>query len=266
MNTRTAIFLSSCLVLACFVPTIASGAIQSKTVEYKDGDVTLKGYLAWDDAIKGKRPGVLVVHEWWGLNDFARNRAEALAKLGYVAFAADMYGKGQVTEHPAEAKTWMEQITTNQNAWLRRSMVALDVLRGQPLVDPGRLAAIGYCFGGATVMQLAYAGADLKGVVSFHGSLPVAGENQKGKIKAQILAANGAADAFVPPDQVLAFQKGLEDAGATWEMAIYGGAHHGFTNPDASRYNMENVVYNARAATDSWNLMISFFIELFAGK
>ncbi len=160
--------------LAWLLPASASGAVQSKKLEYQDGGATLQGYLAWDDAVSGKRPAILVLPEWWGVNDYIRQRADMLAKLGYVALAVDMYGQGQVTEHPGQAKEWAEKIMADVGAWRQRAMAALKALRDQPMVDPGRVAAIGYCFGGSTVMQMAYAGADLAGVASFHGSLPVA--------------------------------------------------------------------------------------------
>jgi dienelactone hydrolase len=252
------------VLLLFFLPLAAFGALKSETFEYKDGDTALKGYLVYDDATSGKRPGIIVVHEWWGLNDYARKRADMLAKLGYVAFAVDMYGDEKVTEHAKEASAWMKQITENVDAWQRRALLGLDVLKKQELVDTSRLAAVGYCFGGATVMEMAYSGADLKGVVSFHGSLPPATPEQQKQIKAKILANHGSADSFVPPERVLAFEQALDAAGADWEMAIYGGAHHGFTNPDAAKYGMENIQYNAEADRRSWALMQSFFNEIFA--
>jgi dienelactone hydrolase len=255
--------IRSLVLLATILPLTAVGALRSETVPYKDGATDLKGYLVYDDAISGKRPGIIVVHEWWGLNDYARKRADMLAQLGYVAFAVDMYGDDKVTEHAKEASGWMQQITENVDAWQRRAMLGLDVLKKQELVDTANLAAIGYCFGGATVMEMAYAGADLKGVVSFHGSLPPATPVQQRKIKAKILANHGSADSFVPPERVLAFEQALDAAGANWEMAIYGGAHHGFTNPDAAKYGMENIQYNAEADVRSWALMQAFFKEIF---
>jgi dienelactone hydrolase len=254
------------LILTAFVTTFAQAAIKTERVTYKDGEVELQGYFAWDDTIKGKRPGILVAHEWWGLNDYVRVRTEMLAKLGYVAFAADMYGKGKVTEHGNEAKVWMEQISANTEAWRRRGLAGLELLRKHPMVDPSRLGAVGYCFGGATVMQLAYAGADLKGVVSFHGSLPAPTEEEGREIKARILAAHGAADAFVPPERVLQFQDALEQAGVDWTLISYGHARHAFTNPGAGKYGVENIQYNEKADKRSWAAMQAFFQEVFAQK
>src|SRR6516164_2292405 len=149
---RILVVLAAVLVIA----SSASAAIQTKTISYKHGDLTCEGFLAWDDAIQGQRPGVLVVHEWWGLNDYARQRAEQLAKLGYVAFAADMYGGGKATTHPNEAGAMANKVRTNVQDWRKRAEDALEVLKSQPQCDPTKLAAIGYCFGGSTVQELAY--------------------------------------------------------------------------------------------------------------
>lgn len=247
-----------------FVCSAVQAQVQSRTVEYRDGETILRGHLAWDDALTGERPGVIVVHEWWGLNDYARHRAEQLASRGYVAFAVDMYGADRVTQHGKQAGEWMRQITENVDAWQRRALLGLDVLRKDPHVDPSRVAAIGYCFGGATVMQMAYAGADLKGVVSFHGSLPVLREGQAGNVKARILVVHGYDDTFVPPERVSAFQTALDQAGADWQMLIYGGTRHGFTNPDAASYGIDNLRYNPAADRRSWQAMMDFFSEIFA--
>jgi dienelactone hydrolase len=241
----------------------ALAVMHQETVTYQDGDVTLQGYVYWDDAFSGKRPGVLVVHEWWGLNDYAKLRAEMLAEMGFVAFAADMYGDGRITRHAEDAKGWMQQITANVDAWQRRALLGLEQLKAHPQVDEAKLAAIGYCFGGATVMQMAYAGADLKGVMSFHGSLPPATAEQASQIKARVLLAHGDADPFVPPERVQAFKAALSDAGVDWEMVIYGGAKHGFTNPYADGYGIDGIAYQEAADRRSWLLMLAFFDEIF---
>lgn len=240
------------------LPLAAGAAVQIEPVEYQDGDAKLTGYLMYDDAITGKRPGVIVAHEWWGLNDYVKSRAEKLAELGYVAFALDMYGDQRVTEHAQEAGGWMKQITENVDQWQARALAGLDVLKQHERVDPERLAAVGYCFGGATVMQMAYAGADLDGVVSFHGSLPPATEEQQKQIRSSVLVAHGSADSFVPPERVQAFQQALDAAGADWRMITYGGVRHGFTNPSAGDYGIENLAYDAQADEDSWAEMKSF--------
>jgi len=247
------------MLLAFAMMTVAAGAeIRSKSVQYSDGDATLTGYLAWDDAVSGKRPGVLVVHEWWGLNDYAKKRADKLAAQGYVAFALDMYGSDKVTRHGKQAGEWMNQIASNVEKWQARANAGLAVLQAQEMVDGSRIAAIGYCFGGATVMQMAYGGSDLKAVVSFHGSLPPAPANAT-TIRPRILVAHGRDDQFVPKDRVLAFQEGLDRAGANWEMTIYSGTRHGFTNPDAGSYGIDNLAYNEQADRDSWAAMLNMF-------
>jgi dienelactone hydrolase len=256
--------LSILALVLLALPFSAWAVTQTETVEYKDGDTPLKGFLVYDDALQGKRPGIIVVHEWWGLNDYAKRRAEMLAELGFVAFAIDMYGDKKVTEHGNEAKVWMEQITKNIDTWQKRALLGLEILKKHPLVDPNYTAAIGYCFGGATVMQMAYAGADLDGVVSFHGSLPPATKEQQKKIEAQVLVAHGAEDPFVPPERLLAFEQALDAAGADWQLMTYGGVRHGFTNPEADGYGMDGVKYDEKADDRSWALMQSFFDEIFA--
>lgn len=251
--------LAVALLPLLFISATARGEIQTREIAYSHEGRELTGYLAWDDTVEGKRPGVLVVHEWWGLNDYIKQRTRDVAKLGYIAFAPDMYGDGRVTDHGEEASTWMKQITENVEKWQDRALRGLEILRSQPRVDSTTIAAIGYCFGGATVMQLAYAGADLDAVVSFHGSLPVPDEEQAQAIRAPVLAAHGAADEFVPPERVREFQEALEKAGVDWHMVIHGGARHGFTNPNASKYGVENIQYDEQAARRSWEHMKIFF-------
>ncbi len=240
----------------------ALAAVQEQVITYAHQGTALKGYLYYDDRFTGKRPGILVAHEWWGLNDYARKRARMLAELGYVAFAMDMYGQGKVTEHADTAQGWMKQIAGNQSLWLARAQAGLEQLKKQPQVNGSRLAAIGYCFGGSTVMQMAYAGLPLKAVVSFHGSLPPATMEQAGNIQAAILVAHGAQDAFVPDARVQAFRQPLDEAGADYVLTILANARHAFTNPDAARYGIENVQYNARADQRSWAQMKAFFEEM----
>ena len=243
--------------------TAIHAKVQSKPIEYTDGEVKLVGYLTWDDSIKGKRPGVLVVHEWWGLNDYAKKRATQLASLGYVAFALDMYGQGKITKHPDQASAWMKETTANVNAWQARAMAGLKVLQAQELVDPHRIAAIGYCFGGATVTQLAYSGAAIQGVVSFHGMLPLPHPKQVSRTKAKLLLAHGNADPFLTEEHIKKFRTALDDAGLDWQMIIYSGARHSFTNPDADKFGMDALKYNKEADLRSWQHMQLFFDGLF---
>src|SRR5262245_4840688 len=175
----------------------ARAEVKTKTVTYTHDGVTLKGYLAWDDAIKGKRPGVLVVHEWWGLNDYAKKRAEQLAGLGYVAFAPDMYGEGKSTTSTKEAGAMAGEVRKDPKVWLGRALAGLKILQDHELVDAKKIASIGYCFGGSTSLQLAHAGADLACIVSFHGALMPPTEEQVKGIKAKILICHGAADSFI---------------------------------------------------------------------
>jgi len=249
------------IVLTLLAAPGARAEIRTETVDYQDGDTTLQGFLAWDDAIEGPRPGVLVIHEWWGHNDYARGRARDLATLGYVAFALDMYGKDKVTTDPAKAREWAGAFYRDPALALRRARSGLDVLMKHALTDRKRVAAIGYCFGGTMVLNLAYRGTDIAGVVSFHGGLidPPDGA----KIRAKILVCHGADDPMVPEAKVSSFQKAMRSAGADWQFIAYGGAVHAFTNPAADRAGIPGVAYNEAAARRSWEHMKVFFRELF---
>lgn len=238
-------------------------AVQTQKISYSDEETQLNGYLFWDDNIKGKRPAVMVIHEWWGLNDYAKKRAYMLAEMGYIAFAADMYGDGRVTTKPAQAKEWMQEVTVDVELWQERAMLGLQQLKSNKLVDHNKLAAIGYCFGGSSVLQMSYANAPLKGVVAFHSGLPAAPEETKDKIEPQILVLHGHADSFVAPAVVTNFRNKLEEVNANWEMNTYGGAKHGFTNPDAAKFGISNLQYNKSADQRSWVRMQEFFKTIF---
>ncbi|MBI3466688.1 MAG: dienelactone hydrolase family protein [Planctomycetes bacterium] len=233
--------------------------LQTKKVTYKHGELECHGYLAWDDSIKGPRPGVLVVHEWWGLNEYARSRAEQLAKLGYVALAADMYGEGKTTEHPQEAGQMAGKVRANVEDWRKRATAALEVLKSQPQCDTTKLAAMGYCFGGSTVLQLAFSGADLKAVVSFHGALPTPKPEEVKQIKATILVCHGADDSFIPEAAIKSFRDALDKGGAKYEFVAYPGARHSFTVPDADKHGIDGIAYNKHADEDSWKRMQALF-------
>ncbi len=262
MNTFVLGILFLC---AGMVPAFA--AVQTEEIDYVSGDTTMKGYLAYDDSTDAKRPGVIVVHEWWGHNEYARKRARMLAELGYVAFAVDMYGDGRVAEHPKEAGEYMQAVAGNQEVSKARFMAGLEVLKAFRLTDTARLAAIGYCFGGATVLNRALEGADLAGVVSFHGALqPPAEDLPKGQVKAKILICHGGADSFAPAEQVAAYRAALDKSGADYIFNVYEGAKHGFTNPDAdalaAKFGMD-IAYNPQADAKSWEDMKEFFKKLF---
>jgi dienelactone hydrolase len=251
-------------VAAWGMTAAAQAEVQRKAVGYQHEGVQLNGLLYWDDAIEGPRPGVLLIHEWWGLNDYAQHRARMLAELGYAVFAADMYGGNRVTDQPGQAREWMQEVTSDVALWRERADLGLAQLKASGLVDGDNVAAIGYCFGGGTVLQMAYGGADLKGVAGFHASLPAAPEEAKGRIGAEILVLQGGADAWAGPDVVQNFQAKLNDAGASWELVSYGGARHGFTNPDVGQYGIDNLKYDAKADARSWARLQEFFTELFS--
>jgi dienelactone hydrolase len=240
----------------------AQAVVVSRPVVYKQGDTVLQGYMAHDDAKAGKRPGILVVHEWWGLNDYVRTRVNKLAQLGYVAFALDMYGKDVWTTDPTKAEALMGHLMGSP-LLRERANAGLEILRKNQLVDPKRIAAIGYCFGGTTVLELAYSGADLAGVASFHGGLTAPQPEDEGRIKAKILVLHGADDGFVSADKIAAFQDGMRKTGADWQMVYFGGAVHSFTNPGADKVGIKGIAYNKKADERSWSYMQVFFKEIF---
>ncbi len=243
--------------------------IEGKTVQYSAQGTALKGYLAYDTSIQGARPGVLVVPEWWGLNDYARKRATMLAELGYTALAVDMYGDGKVTMNPDEAGKLSSEVSKNPDLVKSRFMAALDFLKGQSTVDPGRVAAIGYCFGGGVVLNMAMQGVDLKGVASFHGSLAAVKPAQPGTVKAKVLVLHGADDKFVPPKQVETFKQEMKTASVDFTFIPYPGAVHSFTNPEATelgkKFNLP-IAYNARADRESWSELKGFLKTIFKSK
>ena len=266
MPYRTWFILSGALTLVCFSLAEVEAGVVTKTVEYRQDGTVMRGFLAYDEALKGKRPGVLVVHEWWGLNDFAKNQAAKLASLGYEAQAADMYGNGVTTSDREEAGKLAGALRGNPDLLRARAQAALDFLAAVPRVDPKHLAAIGFCFGGTTVLELAYSGADLAGVVSFHGGLPRPQPGDQKRLKARILVLHGADDPHVPAADIAAFQEAMRQAGADWQMVFFGGAVHSFTNPAAGDNKAAGVAYDARTARRAWRSMLEFFREIFAVK
>jgi dienelactone hydrolase len=244
----------------------AGAAVKTQEVTYSFDGVPLKGFLAWDDAADGKRPGVLVVHEWWGLNDYARKRAEQLAGLGYVAFACDMYGNGKNTEHPTEALQFATEVRKNLKTWQGRAQAGLKVLAENEHVDASKLAAIGYCFGGSTALQLAYTGADLKAVATFHAALPVPTPEQAKAVKAKLLINHGAADSFITPETIQKFRSALDEAKVDCKFVAYEGAQHSFTVPGIDAKGVKGLAYNEAADRASWEAMQQLFRETIGGR
>lgn len=240
--------------------------IVGEEVEYQGGGVTMKGYLAYDDAVKGKRPGVLVVHEWWGHNEHARNSARKLAELGYTALAVDMYGDGKTAEHPKDAGAFAGEVKKNMDVASARFEAAKKLLSEHKTTDGSRIAAIGYCFGGGIVLEMARRGMDLDAVVSFHGSLGTQSPAQPGKVKAKMLVCNGEADPFVKPEQITAFKQEMKNANVDFEFKSYPDAKHAFTNPAATENGKKfelPLAYNEAADKQSWEDMKAFLKQAF---
>ena len=250
------------LLMAVGMAARAEAALHTETMEYRDGDAVLEGYLAYDDAFTTKRPGVLVVHEWMGLGPYAKRRAEQLAQLGYVAFAADMYGKGVRAKDHAEAAQLAGIYKGDRQLMRGRITAALEILTQHERVDATRIAAIGYCFGGTTVLELARSGADIAGVVSFHGGLDTPHPEDAKQITARVLVLHGADDPFVTPEQVAAFEQEMRDAGVRYRLIKYPGAVHSFTVPEAGDDPSKGMAYNREADAKSWEAMIAFLSEV----
>ena len=262
MKSKITIILAMAMFsLLCFSLS-TQAALKTEKVEYKQGSTVLTGYLVYEDSYPTPRPGVLVVHEWWGLNDHAKKRAEDLAKEGYIALAVDMYGGGKTTAHPKEAGEWATAVRQNKQVGKERFLAGLELLRNHPLTNKNQIAAIGYCFGGHVVLLMAQEGVDLKGVVSFHGGLP-ADKAEPKSFKAKVLVCHGADDPMVTKEQIATYQDNLRVGGADWQFMVYGGAKHSFTNPDADKVGMPPLAYNKIVDQRSWKLMLSFLDELF---
>jgi dienelactone hydrolase len=249
------------IVLMASVTGAAHAGLVTKAVNYSGDGITMKGYIVHDDSVQGKRPGVLVVHEWWGHNDYARSRAEMLARLGYTAMAIDMYGDGKTADHPKQAGEFSGMVRANMAGATQRFEAARATLAAEPTVDADRIAAIGYCFGGGMVLEMARRGIDLKGVVSIHGSLGTGTPAGPGDIKAKILVLHGAADPFVKPEAIKAFKQEMKSAKADFKFVSYPGAKHAFSNPAATakgkQFNIP-LEYNKAADRKSWQEMTRF--------
>ena len=238
-------------------------AIQTKTIEYQQGDTTLEGVLVWDDAVRGQRPGVLVVHQWMGLTDYEKHRAEMLAQLGYVAFCADIYGKGVRPKNTAEAGALAGKYKSDRQLLRARVNAALTVLQTREFVDPRHLAAIGYCFGGTTILELARSGAHIAGVVSFHCGLDAPDPTDGKNIRCKVLICHGADDPFSSPQDIAALETEMRQGGVDWQLIKYGGAVHSFTQPNAGDDKSKGAAYNEKADKRSWAAMKEFFAEIF---
>ncbi|MFA7553344.1 MAG: dienelactone hydrolase family protein [Spongiibacteraceae bacterium] len=237
----------------------------TEEINYTVDGEPFTGFLAYDEAIEGKRPGVLVVHEWWGHNEYARTRAVQLARMGYTAFSLDMYGAGKVTDHPDNAMAFMQMATKDPEQVKERFLKAKQILEQQSTVYADKIAAIGYCFGGGVVLNMARAGVDLDGVASFHGSLAATQVAAPGSVEAKVLVLNGADDTMTPAEQIEAFKTEMDAAGVDYEFINYPGAQHSFTNPGATeagkKYNMP-LAYNEQADEQSWEKLQEFLNNL----
>lgn len=252
------------LVALVFAAGTAQAEIVGKSVDYAHGDLALQGYVAYDDAREGKLPGVLIVHAWRGHGENAQAKARELAKMGYVAFALDMYGKGVFAKSNDEARKLATRFYGNRELMRTRAQSGLAQLRAQPKCDAERVGAIGFCFGGTVVLELARSGEDLDGVVSFHGGLKFDDAPSEGQVKARVLVCHGADDPLVPPEDVVTFWKEMQAAKARYELLILSGAVHSFTDPGAGDDPSRGVAYNAEAARVAWHSMHGMFREVFA--
>lgn len=259
------------VILALFFLTIpaSQAAVQGKEVTYSANGTTLKGYIAYDSKVKGPRPGILVVHEWWGHNDYARKRARMLAAQGYTALALDMYGDGKQAHHPDDAQKFSSEVSQNEGLAKARFEAALELIKKEKTVDAANIGAIGYCFGGTVVLNMARAGEPLKAVASFHGGLGTKHPAERGKVQARVASYTGEADPMIPAEQVAAFRQEMEKAGITSEVVTYPGAQHAFTNPEADMYGKKfklPLAYDAAADKDSWAKSMAFLAESFKAK
>ncbi len=243
-----------------------STAIKEDPVTYRDGDTVMKGYIVYDEARQGRRPGVLVVHEWWGITKHVHSEARNLANQGYTAFIVDMYGDGKTADNPKDAGAMSGAVRKDVRALQSRFNAARDTLAKHPTVDATRTGAIGFCFGGSVVLEMARAGADLAGVAAFHAGVATTNPAAPGKVKSKVLVLNGAADPFIKPDQVEAFKKEMDAAKVNYRYINYPGAVHAFTNPEATekgkQFNLP-LAYDAEADKQSKAEAAKFFRELF---
>jgi len=251
------------LFLLFSLAPLAQAEVVGRLVEYHDGDALLEGYLAYDDAVTGPRPAVIVVHEWKGLNEYAKGRADQLAGLGYVGFAVDMYGKGIFAETHEEAAKLSGAYRNDRQRMRQRAKAGYEVLLQQPEVDSGRVAAVGYCFGGMTVLEMARSGMPLLGAASFHGGLSAVLPAQKGEVRAKLRVFHGDEDPFVTEKELDDFRAEMRAAEADWQMTFFSGAVHAFTVPSAGFDKSQGAAYNEEADKASWKALTLFLQEIF---
>ena len=251
------------IIFIIFLSQTVMSQIHKELVLYKDGDATLEGYIAYDESLVNTRPGVLVVHEYFGLNDYAKMRCDMLAKLGYFAFAADIYGKGVLAKTPEEAGKLAGIYRSDRNLMRSRINSALTEMKKQKLVDADKIAVIGYCFGGTTAIELGLSGADIKGIVSFHGGLEFPNSEDFKNIKGKVLICHGSDDPYATLDALMKVQTQLKEAGVNYQINIYSGAVHSFSNPASGSDPSKGVAYNEQADKRSWEAMKDFFAEIF---
>ena len=262
LSRTVSLVAATAAALLLTAPAAARADLVRRTVEYREGDTVLEGYLVLDPASPGKRPGVVVVPDWLGVGKESLRRADDLAKLGYVALVADIYGKGVRPKNGQEAGPLAGKYKADRPLLRARVRAAFDELLKQPGVDTGRMAAIGYCFGGTTALELARSGAPVAAVVTFHGGLDSPTPADAKNIKGHVLVLHGADDPYVPPAQVAALEDELRAAGVDWELVKYAGAVHSFTNPEAGTDNSKGAAYNPVADRRSWEAMKAFFAEV----
>lgn len=236
--------------------------IRTKTIDYSQDGSTFEGYLAWDDSRSGPRPAIVISHAWGGAGEFEQERARDLAKLGYVGFCLDLYGKGIRGSSPEQNSKLMQPFLADRSLLQKRMQLAVQVAREQEEVDDSRVAAMGYCFGGLCVLDLARTGADVRGVVSFHGLFKAPGNTAGNKIEAKVLALHGWNDPMVPPDAVVELASELTQAGADWQIHGFGHTMHAFTNPQAND-PAHGLAYNEAASRRSWTMLVDFLAEIF---
>jgi dienelactone hydrolase len=251
------------LTVAALIPAVACAELQSGPIDYKSQDAVLEGYVAFNKDVQGKRPGIVLVPGWMGVAEHYNKIADKLADLGYVAFVADIYGKGVRPKNAEEAAAQATKYKSDRGLLRQRVQAALDELKKNPNVDEKRIAATGYCFGGTAVLELARSGAPILGVVTFHGGLDTPKPDDGKNVKAKVLVLHGADDPYVPPEQLAAFMEEMRKGGVDWQMVFYADAVHSFTKPAAGTDKSKGNAYNEKADKRSWEAMKSFFKEIF---